>query len=120
MLVTRQIKMHPREQMLPKVTEHYIERDEGYVFRQTRWEARRYPLVTVDICFGRIILRTPAEEFYFVPSDGKVRLMHKNAYRNDGYHEQWRKRVTTEQILRYVEEHTEAKYTSKFVSFSVM
>lgn len=75
--------------------------------------------ISCDIKFGVVFLRTACEEFYFVLNeDRNIKLMHRNTCNKANrtlkfsheYHHQFTKVMTYEELMRYIVNHTKARY----------
>lgn len=86
------------------------------VYDRTKAACEKYQYKCTRV-FDEIHIKTFYEEWFFVPAAEKIRLMHAGVYGRSGatYHEQFRKEITPEEIVRYVHKHELAKYTPKRV-----
>ena len=93
--------------------------DNKNVVKEVKDECKKYGYEVYEV-FDQIHIKTKYESWYFVPTNGKVRLMHANKIGKKGapYHEQLRTYIKPKDIVTYVHEHEDAKYTPKFVNFS--
>lgn len=74
-----------------------------------------------DYKFGYIYVKScHLDRWRFVPTSGKIELMHGNRYFKDigDYHLQFCKKMTMKELAIYMSEHDRAKYTPEFVKFS--
>lgn len=75
--------------------------------------------------FGQIFVQYKLDSFMFeLKLPGKIVLKHFDSYRTmrdgvDKYHIQFRKEITAKNLATYIYEHATAKYTNRFVKFSV-
>ena len=64
--------------------------------------------------FDEIHIRTKGEEWYFVPANihgGMITLMHRSSGIQDKYHRQFQRRLSYEQLIDYVHEHEQYRFT---------
>lgn len=76
----------------------------------------KYGFIVEDI-FGNIHISTKYERWQFAENDNpmaKVRLMHRNKL-CDGWHEQFRRNISAENLILYIYEHETAKYKGDII-----
>ena len=95
-----------------------------YMTETIEEQCKQYQFKT-KLFADRIYIYTKFDSWYFTITPGKIRLMHENSrmakYTKDvhSYHEQFRKYITPSDIVQYIYEHTQAKYGSEFICFSI-
>lgn len=67
-----------------------------------------------SLVYDQIHIYTVYEDFYFIPdSSGMVRLMHRSGMLGDKYHQQFYKKMSVYEVVRYVMNHTRFRYEKK-------
>ena len=78
--------------------------------------------IMCDVKLGVVFLRTVCEEFYFTLNDsGSIRLMHRNTVNKSNktlkfsheYHHQFTRKMTYEELMKYIVNHTKSRYKVK-------
>lgn len=70
-----------------------------------------------------IYIKTKYERWKFEPTNGKITLHHQNSIVSNkkeynSYHVQFREWIEIPNLIKYIDEHSRAKFTSEVVHFS--
>lgn len=74
--------------------------------------------------FAVIYIKTPYDIWCFEAKRGKLHLKHreKESITNTRkeFHTHFKEQISVEELVQYIHEHTQAKFTNEFVEFSTM
>lgn len=93
---------------------------EEEIFDEVTKECKKYGY-SCQLSFDRIVIISKYEAWYFVPKEhGFIKLMHGDTLgtKPSRYHKQFCRKLTIEQIIRYIHEHEVAKFEGKKIVFS--
>lgn len=97
-----------------------MNKDFGDIHQEIKNLCRQYGYKTFTR-FDQIHIITRCEAWYFVPSEnGIIKLMHGNSLGQiqNGYHKQFSRKMTYEEMFIYIHEHECSKYSLKKIDFT--
>lgn len=99
--------------------------DEDLVRRT--FNACRKKKMRAKYLFGYVFIENKFEAWCFIPKQGRIKLLHRNAHGNNrvsatlsGYHKQFDKVMEVEEVVKYIENHARRLYTPKRRRASVL
>lgn len=98
-----------------KLTTEYISEEEyNQLLEKSFEDAKKYCEkygLRCELIFDEIHIYTNFEEFYFIPEMGeKINLMHRDGILGSKFHQQFYKKISIYELVKYIDHHTKYKY----------